>query len=74
MYRKELEEEVLIAYIDSVKAQLPEVPVGYVDAYYEFTNRPKITQACDVILANCYSYWEGCGFDYSLFFMKQMYY
>lgn len=74
MYRKELEEEVLIAYIDSVKAQLPEVPVGYVDAYYEFTNRPKITQACDVILANCYPYWEGCGIDYSLLYMKQMYY
>jgi glucan 1,3-beta-glucosidase len=74
MYRKELEEEVLIAYIDSVKAQLPDVPVGYVDAYYEFTNRPKITQACDVILANCYPYWEGCGIDYSLLYMKQMYY
>jgi len=74
MYRKELEEEVLIAYIDSVKAQLPEVTVGYVDAYYEFTNRPKITQACDVILANCYPYWEGCGIDYSLLYMKQMYY
>lgn len=74
MYRKELEEEVLIAYVDSVKAQLPEVPVGYVDAYYEFTNRPKITQACDVILANCYPYWEGCGIDYSLLYMKQMYY
>lgn len=74
MYRKELEEEVLIAYIDSVKAKLPEVPVGYVDAYYEFTNRPKITQACDVILANCYPYWEGCGIDYSLLYMKQMYY
>ena len=73
MYRKELEEEVLIAYIDSVKAQLPEVPVGYVDAYYEFTNRPKITQACDVILANCYPYWEGCHIDYSLVYMKQMY-
>lgn len=74
MYRKELEEEVLIAYIDSVKAKLPEVPVGYVDAYYEFTNRPKITQACDVILANCYPYWEGCGIDYSLLYMKQMFY
>ena len=74
MYRQELEEEVLIAYITSVKAQLPEVPVGYVDAYYEFTNRPEITQACDVILANCYPYWEGCGIDYSLLYMKQMYY
>ncbi|MDA8650628.1 glycosyl hydrolase family 17 protein [Flavobacteriaceae bacterium] len=73
MYREELEEEVLIAYIQRVKEALPEVPVGYVDAYYEFTNRPKITDACDVILANCYPYWEGCGIDYSLLYMKQMY-
>jgi glucan 1,3-beta-glucosidase len=73
MYREELEEEVLIAYIERVKEALPEVPIGYVDAYYEFTNRPKITDACDVILANCYPYWEGCGIDYSLLYMKQMY-
>jgi len=73
MYREELEEEVLIAYIERVKEALPEIPVGYVDAYYEFTNRPKITDACDVILANCYPYWEGCGIDYSLLYMKQMY-
>ena len=41
MYRKELEESALIAYINRVKEAIPEVPVGYVDAYYEFTNRPK---------------------------------
>ena len=74
MYRKELEESELIAYINRVKEAIPEVPVGYVDAYYEFTNRPKITEACDVILANCYPYWEGCHSDYSLLYMKQMYY
>jgi len=74
MYRKELEESALIAYINRVKEAIPDVPVGYVDAYYEFTNRPKITEACDVILANCYPYWEGCHSDYSLLYMKQMYY
>ena len=47
---------------------------GYVDAYYEFTSRPRITDACDVILANCYPYWEGCHIDYSLLYMKDMYY
>jgi glucan 1,3-beta-glucosidase len=74
MYREELEEEVLIAYILRVKKQLPNIPVGYVDAYYEFSHRPMITEACDVILANCYPYWEGCHIDYSLLYMKQMYY
>ncbi|MDA0913520.1 MAG: glycosyl hydrolase family 17 protein [Bacteroidetes bacterium] len=74
MYREEMEEEELIAYILRVKKQMPKIPVGYVDAYYEFSNRPMITEACDVILANCYPYWEGCHIDYSLLYMKQMYY
>ena len=74
MYREELEESELIEYILRVKEALPDIPVGYVDAYYEFTIRPAITEACDVILANCYPYWEGCHIDYSLLYMKQMYY
>ncbi len=74
MYRKDLTEEELLEYISRVKAQLPDVAVGYVDAYYEFSARPRITEACDVILANCYPYWESCHIDYSLMHMKQMYY
>lgn len=74
MYRGELEESELISYIEQVKSAIPEIPVGYVDAYYEFTDRPAITEACDVILANCYPYWEGCSIEYSLLYMKQMYY
>jgi exo-beta-1,3-glucanase (GH17 family) len=74
MYREEMEESELLEYILRVKEALPDTPVGYVDAYYEFTNRPDITEACDVILANCYPYWEGCHIDYSLLYMKQMYY
>ena len=74
MYREELEEEELIEYILRAKQALNGIPVGYVDAYYEFTTRPKITEVCDVILANCYPYWEACHIDYSLLYMKQMYY
>lgn len=73
MYRGDLEEDELIAFINRVKNQIPNIPVGYVDAYYEFSDRPKITEACDVILANCYPYWEGCSLEYSLVYMKQMY-
>ena len=61
MYREELTEAQLLEYIHRVKEALPGIPVGYVDAYYEFTQRPKIAEACDVILANCYPYWEGCS-------------
>lgn len=73
MYRGDLTEEELIAYIRRVKAELPNIPVGYVDAYYEFEHRPNITEACDVILANCYPYWEGCHLEYSLLYMKDMF-
>ena len=58
MYRKDATEEQLLAYINQVKQALPNLPVSYVDAYYEFSHRPRIAEACDVILANCYPYWE----------------
>ena len=73
IYRKELEESQLISYINYVKESINNIPVGYVDAYYEFRDRPNITDACDVILANCYPFWEGCAAEYSLLYMKDMY-
>ena len=73
MYRQDLTEKELLAYIYRVKEALPKIQVGYVDAYYEFSHRPQIVEACDVILANCYPFWEGCHLDYSLLYMKQMY-
>ena len=74
MYRKELTEDELLEFIQRVKNAIPDsIPVGYVDAYYEFTIKPRITEACDLILTNCYPYWEGCNLEYSLGHMKQMY-
>lgn len=73
MYRKDLTEEELIAFIEEVKQAIPGIPVSYVDAYYEFSHRPKITELCDVILCNCYPFWEGCPFENSLDYMQKMY-
>jgi exo-beta-1,3-glucanase (GH17 family) len=75
MYRGDLDEGELLDKIYYVKASIKDldIPVGYVDAYYEFHDRPAITEACDVILANCYPFWEGCDQDYSLLYMKDMY-
>lgn len=75
MYRKDLTEDQLLDFMRKVKAAIPaHIPVGYVDAYYEFSHRPAITELCDVILCNCYPFWEGCPFENSLDYMKQMYY
>ena len=73
LYRDDLSEKQLLDYIQRVKDAVPELPVGYVDAYYEFEDRPAITEICDVILANCYPFWEGCAVEYSLLYMKDMY-
>jgi exo-beta-1,3-glucanase (GH17 family) len=73
MYRGDLTEDELLDFMNEVKQAIPDVPMGYVDAYYEFTDRPRITVACDVILANCYPFWEGCPLEYSLLYMKEMF-
>ncbi|MGD1944993.1 MAG: glycosyl hydrolase family 17 protein [Croceivirga sp.] len=73
MYRGDLTEDELIGYIQQAKQEITKIPVGYVDAYYEFKERPRITELCDVVLANCYPFWEGCDLDYALLYMKDMY-
>lgn len=73
MYRGDLSEDELLNNMRRFKEEVPDVPMGYVDAYYEFENRQRITEACDVILANCYPFWEGCSIEYSLLYMKDMY-
>ena len=73
LLRGDLTEDQLIDYIDRAKQGAPGVDVGYVDAYFEFVDHPRITDACEVILANCYPFWEGCPADYALLYMKSMY-
>ncbi|MBT8441556.1 MAG: glycosyl hydrolase [Gammaproteobacteria bacterium] len=73
LLRGELTEDQLIAYIHRAKEALPEVDVGYVDAYFAFVDYPRVTEACDVLLANCYPFWEGCTAEHALLYMKEMY-
>jgi exo-beta-1,3-glucanase (GH17 family) len=73
LLRGDLSEDELLDYIRRAKDALPDVDVGYVDAYFEFAAHPRITEACDVILANCYPFWEGCPAEHALLYMKEMY-
>lgn len=74
LYRNDIPLDELLGHIDRVRKALPEsIPVGYVDAYYEFSAHPQLTEKCDIILANCYPFWESCHIDYSLNHMQQMY-
>ena len=73
LLRGDVSEDQLIDYIRRAKAAVPDVEVGYVDAYFEFSDHPEVTAACDVILANCYPFWEGIAAEHSLLYMKEMY-
>jgi len=73
LLRGDISEDELLDYIHRVKTAVPDTPVGYVDAYFEFVDHPRVTEACDVLLANCYPFWEGCPAEFALLYMKEMY-
>lgn len=72
LLRGDLDEDQLIDCINQVREGTSGIPVGYVDAYFEFEVHPRITEACDVVLANCYPFWEGCPAEHALLYMKEM--
>ena len=74
LYRNDLSLDELLDYMKQVRKAIPaHIPMGYVDAYYEFSSHPELVAHSDVILANCYPFWEGCPIEYSLGHMQQMY-
>lgn len=73
LLRGDLTEDQLIDYVSRVKSAVPDIDVGYVDAYFEFVDHPRISDACDVILANCYPFWEGWPAEHSILYMKEMF-
>ena len=73
LYRNDLSKNELLDVIRRVKKEIQGIPVGYVDAYYEFVQHPDITELCDVVLCNCYPFWEGTDYKYSLQHIQQMY-
>ncbi|MDJ0928568.1 MAG: glycosyl hydrolase family 17 protein [Gammaproteobacteria bacterium] len=73
LLRGELPEDQLIDYLNRARQAVPGIDVGYVDAYFLFVDHPRVAAACDVLLANCYPFWEGCPAEYALPYMKEMY-
>ena len=74
LLRGELAETELLDLIARVKASVPDgVRVGCVDAYYQFLERPALTAACDVLLPNCYPFWEAADIDVAAQYLRRMY-
>jgi glucan 1,3-beta-glucosidase len=72
LYRNDLTLDELLESIKYVKEQVPDITVGYVDAYYEFSRHPELVEACDVVLTNYYPFWEGTSFEDSLGHLHHM--
>ena len=72
LLREDLSEDELIGHIRAMKAALPGIPVGYVDAYFLFEKHPRVTAECDVVMTNCYPFWEGCPREQALPYMQTM--
>ena len=73
LMRNEVSEQEILSYIKRVKEALPNIPIGYVDAYYQFIQRPALVAACDLILINCYPFWEGANINQATLYLKHMY-
>ena len=72
LLREDLPEPELLECLRRVKQALPGIPVGYVDAYYLFCEHPALVEACDVLLINCYPFWEECSLERAPEYMREM--
>lgn len=73
LLRGELPEAELLAQVRRVRAALPQdVPVGCVDAYHLFLERRALVEACDVLLPNCYPFWEGADIGWAPHYLRRM--
>lgn len=74
LLRNELTETEVLNFIQQVKSVLPAgIPVAYVDSYYIFDQYPSLIEACDVILINCYPFWEGADINIAASYLRYMY-
>jgi len=72
LHREEISEQELIGYIKRVKEALPNIEVSYVDAYYQFLDKPNLISSCDLLLVNFYPFWEGANVDFTTSYLQNM--
>jgi len=71
LLRNELSESQIIGYLNRLKAAGINSSVN--DTWYELTQHPNVANACDVIVANIYPYWEGVGINVSVKYLREKY-
>jgi GPH family glycoside/pentoside/hexuronide:cation symporter len=73
LLRGDLTANQMLDYIKTVKEALPDTTVGSVEPYFQFIENPELASSADVILINCYPFWEGSDIGKSTAYLDQMY-
>lgn len=72
LLRADMTEDELLGYLERARAAVPNVPISYVDAYFVFEEHARLAAACDLLLVNCYPFWEGCPVEYAVWYLAEM--
>lgn len=60
LLRNDVSAATLIGYINQVQAAVPpSIPVTTADVYSKFFQYPQVVNACDLLMANIFPFWEG---------------
>ncbi len=73
LFRGDQDEETIIKYMQEVKRNTKGIPICCVDVYNEFITHPKLIEASDKILINCYPFWEGASIEHAGIYLQEMY-
>ncbi|MEN0065577.1 MAG: glycosyl hydrolase family 17 protein [Myxococcota bacterium] len=72
LLRGEASVEQIVELMRRTREAVPGVPVGYVDAYFQFIQHPALVEACDFLPINCYPFWEKCPIDQAVPYAAEM--
>jgi glycoside/pentoside/hexuronide:cation symporter, GPH family len=73
LYRNDVSADVLYDYIVQIKKIAGNIPVAYVDVYYEVINHQRLIDVSDILMINCYPYWEGADINFASLYLQEMY-
>jgi len=73
LFRNDISADVLYDYIGQIKKVAGNIPTGYVDVYYEVIRHPKLSEISDILMINCYPYWEGADIQFASLYIQEMY-
>ncbi len=73
LFRTDVNEDLLLEYISQVKEIAGNVPVGLVDVYYEVIGHQRLIDVSDILMINCYPYWEGADIKFASLHLQEMY-